>query len=628
MDGVSPGAEHPGGQWDPDVWNSARCDTAELNLFPEVGHGNLPALSPGRWASLMHEADPKFTTLGLPRPRCFLVSTTPGSPVDASNITCGGGVYPPAWTALPGSGFDPDEIPGQPGFTREYTQIIPDGLLTAGSHVEYFFRVSAIATPSVGRLAPDTMRIVPQPWMDDLDGRRWQEFSVLPDRWKDAAFGGSGMACMLFVDWSDRRGDEMDWVAVMDTVGGTRPERWGAHNGWHARGDQDPRSGVDPLGGGDPSMAVRAHLGQAGTLWDLFQIHGGESGTTSVSLGDRLASSAGAGAAARRLATNGPTGPVLRAFYHTLVLGTGDLGAGGTALLGPYPEHTDDDIALLADFAFGATGTSAPRAVWALGRNLAESLEGPHGHPGFLAGFFGASLRSGDYRRLTGSTTTVVDLVPDPLLDASGEIYGLRNSCTLDDDVLGLAPGVPGAAIAAQLSDPSSTAAPPLIDAVWTPDSPSHPHRSLFEAWRLRNVGTRTTQRRDGLMRFLLASITQRFAETNCMPLSSPVGVGDGPGAARWQDHFALGSSNPMIGGEGRVVFGLTRAERARVELFDVAGRRVRVLADRTFAAGVNHVLHWDGGDSNGDPVAPGVYFYRIVTPSFRSERKLVVLRP
>ncbi|MFI5370918.1 MAG: hypothetical protein ACHQ52_05105 [Candidatus Eisenbacteria bacterium] len=630
MDGVTPGVPHPDDSWDPNVWNSARCDTAELNLFPESGHGNVAALTPGRWASMLHEQDPKIATLGIPKPRCFLISPTPGTPVDASNITCGGGAYPPAWALAPGSGLDPAELPGLPGWTREYTKIIPDGLLTAGSHVEYFFRRSDLATPSVGWLAPDTMRIVPQPWMDDLDGHRWQEFSVLPDRWKDPAYGGAGMACMLFVDWSDRRGDEMDWVAAMDTVGGTRPERWGAHNGWHARGDQDPRRGVDPMNGGDPDMAVRAHLGQPGTMWDMFQVRGAESGGTSVSLGDRLAASGGAGLDAGRLATNGPIGAVLRAFYRTLVLDTGDLGAGGAALLGPYAEHTDGDIALLEDFVTAPAGTALPRSVWALGRNLAESLEGTHGHPGFLGSYFGATLRSGDFRALTGSATPVVDLVPDPLLDVSGRVYGLGNSCTLDNDVLDLAPGTPGAAIASRLQDPGAAGSPPpWINGVWAPASATHPHRSLFEAWRLRNQGSRYTQSRGGLMLLMLASLSQLFADVNCVALSAPVGVGDQPGGGHpWGDHLALGSANPMRGGEARIVFGLVHTEQARVEVYDVSGRRIRTLADRLFAGGVEHRLVWDGTDSAGRSVNPGVYFYRIVTPSFHSERKLTLLRP
>jgi hypothetical protein len=627
MDGVSPGPPHPGGGWDPDVWNSARCDTAELNLFPEGGHGNIAGLTPGRWASTLHEQDPKYAILGIPKPRCFLISPDPSSPVDASNITCGGGAYPPVWATSPGSGLDLNEVPGQPGWTREYTKILPDGLLTPGSHVEYFFRRSALGTPSVGLLAPDTMRIVPQPWMGDLDGHRWQEFSVLPDRWKAQAYGGSGMACMLFVDWSDRRGDELDWVAVMDSVGGTRPDRWGAHNGWHARGDQDPTLGVDPLAGGDPSMAVRPHLGQPGTIWDMFQVRGGESGATTVSLGDRLAASGAAGLDAGRLATNGPPPAVLRTFYRTLVLDTGDLGGGGAALVGPYPEHTDGDVQLLASFAAELPGTPSPRAVWAIGRNLAESLEGAHGQPGFLGAFFGATLRSPDYHALTGSRSAVVDLVPDTLLDRNGGVYGLGSSCTLDNDVLTLSGAVPGAVAAGRIVDPA-LGGTPVIDAVWVPESATHPQRTLFEAWRLRNLGSRTTQSRGGLMTLMLATLTQCFADVSCGALSAPVGVGDQPGGTRITDYFALASANPLRSGEARVRFGLTSSEPVRVDVYDIAGRHIRNLANRLFPGGVDHVLVWDGTDSGGNPVHAGVYFYRIVTPSFHGERKLIVLRP
>ena len=45
----------------------------------------------------------------------------------------------PAWlTTVPPerTGYDGEQQ------TREYTKVFPDGLLTAGSHVEYFFRLS------------------------------------------------------------------------------------------------------------------------------------------------------------------------------------------------------------------------------------------------------------------------------------------------------------------------------------------------------------------------------------------------------------------------------------------------------------------------------------------------------
>ena len=631
MNGVTRGPGHPGGAWDPNRWNSARCDTAELNLFPESGgHGNLSALKPGQWASMLHESDPKYAVLGIIKPRCFLITPGVGTPVDASNITCGGAGYPPPWTASPSSGFDPGEVNGLPGSTREFTSIIPDGQLTPGAHVEYFFRKSSLANPAQFSMAPDTTRIVPQAFDGNLDGRRWQEFSVLPDRWKDPAFGGAGLACLLFVDWSDRRGDEMDWVAVMDSIGGTAPSRWGAHNGWHARGDQDPTSGIDPLNGGDASMAVAAHRGQAGTVWDLYQLHGAESGSTAISFANRLANSASAGLVAGRLATSGPTPLMLRSFYRTLVISTGDLGAGGAGVFGPYAEKTDDDIAMLQGFAALPDGTPTPRAVWAIGRNLAESQSnGTTGHPGFIDQYFGATLRSTSFRNLSGSTKEVVDFVPSNVVDPLGTIYGMRSDCSIDADVLNVNSAVSGATIASRLDDPAAIAnAPPFISGVYVPAGVSHPQISELDAFRLRNLGSRYSQARPGLLGYMLGAMTRLFAQINCGPLSTPVGVGDGPGSgAEWVAHLALRSENPLRHGDARIAFGLTRGERALVRVYDVGGRKIRTLADRTFAPGVEHVLLWDGTDDSGRRVEPGVYFYRLSTPSFTGERKLTILR-
>jgi len=52
-----------------------------------------------------------------------------------------------------------------------------------------------------------------------------------------------------------------------------------------------------------------------------------------------------------------------------------------------------------------------------------------------------------------------------------------------------------------------------------------------------------------------------------------------------------------------------------RLELFDLQGRRVRTLADRTFARGA-HVLVWDGRDDAGRALGPGLYFARLATPA------------
>lgn len=49
----------------------------------------------------------------------------------------------------------------------------------------------------------------------------------------------------------------------------------------------------------------------------------------------------------------------------------------------------------------------------------------------------------------------------------------------------------------------------------------------------------------------------------------------------------------------------------ARVEIFDVAGRRVAVLLDERLPAGEHHLI-WTGRDDRGVPVAAGVYLARI----------------
>jgi len=52
----------------------------------------------------------------------------------------------------------------------------------------------------------------------------------------------------------------------------------------------------------------------------------------------------------------------------------------------------------------------------------------------------------------------------------------------------------------------------------------------------------------------------------------------------------------------------------ARLELFDLTGRKVRTLADRTLSAGAN-LLPWDGREESGVKATRGVYFARLTTP-------------
>src|SRR6185436_6639799 len=130
----------PGG-WDPLVWNSCRMDTTQLNIFPVGG-----SFSGGSYMTMIHEADPKFATLGVNKFWCFVVDTTKAatSSPALNNVTCDGTV--PAWlTTVPQSrtGYNGANV------TKEFSNIVPDGLLTPGSHVQYFYRKAHAADPNL-----------------------------------------------------------------------------------------------------------------------------------------------------------------------------------------------------------------------------------------------------------------------------------------------------------------------------------------------------------------------------------------------------------------------------------------------------------------------------------------------
>lgn len=74
-----------------------------------------------------------------------------------------------------------------------------------------------------------------------------------------------------------------------------------------------------------------------------------------------------------------------------------------------------------------------------------------------------------------------------------------------------------------------------------------------------------------------------------------------------------------------RIRMALPEAAEVRVELFDAAGRRVRVLAQAPLPAGL-HELAWDGRRENGADAHTGVYFVRATAGSRRGITRFVLL--
>ena len=90
---------------------------------------------------------------------------------------------------------------------------------------------------------------------------------------------------------------------------------------------------------------------------------------------------------------------------------------------------------------------------------------------------------------------------------------------------------------------------------------------------------------------------------------------------------FELGRTfpNPVRAG-AQFHYQIAREAPVSLKVYDVNGREVRTLVDGTAAPG-QHTAQWDGRDEDGNPVAAGVYLYRLETPGEAADRKLTVVR-
>jgi hypothetical protein len=588
-------------EWNSLAWNSARCDTQETNQFPTQVLTSVFPVRAGRWQSTYHESDPRLAVLGIARPRCFVVDTLAAEDLSSSNIVCGSA---PAWlAALPQSrtGWDGTLV------TVEGTKIIPDGLLTPGAHVEYFFRKSQVFQHGGYAMCPDTQTILPQLSESNFDGHRWQQISILPDRWKDTQFGGSGMACMLYLDYDNRRGDELVWTSVMDSIGGTQANRWGSHNGWHSAG------GVSLNGLANPNLQAQAFVyknAQPGALWDKYSVRGAESGrTVGVRLGGRLVTH-GADRLEGHDAQVAPTPAMLKQYYTSIGLLTGDL---NSSVLGPRTDMPEDDLAILSDFLTSGSGlTSKPRAMLAAGSGFAESENNLPMHRLWMATQLGVSLVNPSYAALASNNNACTDLRSTSIISAY-DIYGVGLGCSETEDVIQHNPSLPGSQ---NVSFYENTGAGPYAASVYHQRQPANDplnYVSLVDGFDLANMWGRYCATSYGRLARSYNVWTKAISQV-CNPWGPHGGYGDVPQPedGHLADYMKIGNSvGPAR--TATINFGVASTGRVRVRLYDVSGRVVRTLTDRTYAASDQmQTLHWDGLDGSGHVAARGVYFARI----------------
>ena len=82
--------------------------------------------------------------------------------------------------------------------------------------------------------------------------------------------------------------------------------------------------------------------------------------------------------------------------------------------------------------------------------------------------------------------------------------------------------------------------------------------------------------------------------------------------------------SSPLGGGRGLLV-DMSAPGHARIDLFDVLGRKIRSLTDRDLPRGAT-IETWDGRDDAGRTVQRGIYFARLTTPFGLAHARFLVL--
>ncbi len=105
-----------------------------------------------------------------------------------------------------------------------------------------------------------------------------------------------------------------------------------------------------------------------------------------------------------------------------------------------------------------------------------------------------------------------------------------------------------------------------------------------------------------------------------------PDGVLDAPRAAAVRTGLRGVSPGPLVAGRAATIaFGLGRDGHVKLELFDVAGRRVVLLLDEPRPAG-EHRVAWNGHDEGGTQLRGGVYLLRFESDRTLEHRRIVIV--
>jgi len=75
-----------------------------------------------------------------------------------------------------------------------------------------------------------------------------------------------------------------------------------------------------------------------------------------------------------------------------------------------------------------------------------------------------------------------------------------------------------------------------------------------------------------------------------------------------------------------KISFSIPKASDVKLEIYNVLGQRVRTLVDERLEPG-EHLIEWNGRGADEQPLAAGIYFYRLTANGLTETKKMLLLK-
>ena len=221
-------------------------------------------------------------------------------------------------------------------------------------------------------------------------------------------------------------------------------------------------------------------------------------------------------------------------------------------------------------------------------------------------------FRNPSYQGLSGNTSGCADLLTTTALTASADVYGVADGCAWSNDVWTRNPALSETQEGAFYENVGSNG--PYVADVVKPAVPVRNWIAVTSGYDIEHLFSRYCETDNGRLAYYYYMLNQAFASI-CQVTGAPNFTLDVPQTGRggaFADFMKIGDA-VMRDGASTVRLGIAHAGRVQVNVYDVAGRKIRTLADRVFPAGEAKLV-WDGTSDAGDKVGRGVYFVRSST--------------